>query len=284
MKDFNEKVIVITGTASGIGRHLAIQLAAEGAKVIATDINEEGLDETCNMIKEKGGHVWKKVVDVSKREQVYDLADRVVKKYGYVDGIINNAGVALGVVTVEDVTYEEMEWIFGINLWGVIYGTKAFLPHLKNRPEAAIVNISSVFGLAGFYKQGPYCITKFGVRGFTETLRTELEETNVLVMQVHPGGIKTNIAKNARHATVTVAEDEITDFNDRFDEAAKTTAEDAAKTIINGLRKNNTRVLIGNDARFIDKIVRWFPKWGLKKLAKMSRRYEEGGKFIRFFF
>ncbi len=278
MKNFKDKVIVITGTASGIGRHLALQLAAEGVKVVATDINEEGLNETASMITQNGGHVLKKIVDVSNKDQIYQLAKEVVEEYGHVDGIINNAGVALGLITVEDVTYEEIEWIFGINLWGVIYGTKAFLPHLKERPEAAIVNISSVFGLAGFYKQAPYCMTKFAVRGFTETLRTELMDSNVLVMQVHPGGIQTNIAKNARHGKI--APKDIQEFNNRFDQNARTSAADAAATIIKGLRQKNQRVRIGTDALWIDRLIRWFPNWALMKFAKMSKRFDEGGNFF----
>ncbi|MCR9286606.1 SDR family oxidoreductase [Saprospiraceae bacterium] len=275
MKNFNGKVAVITGAASGIGRALAIQLSTLGAKIVAVDFNKEALSETSSLIEKNGGEVFQKVMDVSKKELIYELAEDVLAKYSQVDLVINNAGVALGLISVEDVTYDELEWIIGINLWGVIYGTKAFLPHLKTRPEAAIINISSVFGLVGVYKQAPYCITKFGVRGFTEALRTELMDSKVLVMQVHPGGIKTNIAKNARHSHANKEIDK--NFGAHFEKNARTTAEDAAKQIIKGIQKKNPRVRIGVDAVWIDRLSRFFPNWMLKKFAKMSRRYEEGG-------
>lgn len=280
MKDFNGKVAVVTGAASGIGKELVIQLSKLGAKVVAVDFNQEGLTETVNLITKNGGEVFSKVLDVSKKEGVHQLAEEVIEKYGQVDIVINNAGVALGTISVDEVTYEELEWIFGINLWGVIYGTKAFLPHLKTRPESAIVNISSVFGLLGVYKQAPYCITKFGVRGLTESLRAEMrnDHPNVHVMQVHPGGIKTNIARNAR--TNETDQSIVDDFHRRFDETARTSAEEAAKVIIKGLKNKNPRVRIGPDSYWFDRLTRFFPNWALHKFASMSKRYDDGGKLF----
>lgn len=272
MKSFKGKVAFITGTASGIGEELAIQLAAEGAKIAAIDYNKDGLSSTCETIKAAGGTVKSYLVDVSKKEQVYDTVEAVIKDFGHVDIVINNAGVALGAISMEDVSYEEIDWIFGINLMGVIYGSKAFISHLKTRPEAALVNVSSVFGLAGFLHQGPYCMTKFAVRGMTETLRAEMIGTNVLVMQVHPGGIKTKIAENARHRTKD--EEELKEFKANFETNARTTSKEAAKVIIKGIRNKNPRVRIGMDAKIIDWLARFLPIRSNKIFAKIL---EKGG-------
>ena len=279
MKNFNGKVAVITGAGSGIGRALCLQLSDLGVKIVAADFNKITLTETAEMIIQKGGEVFQQVVDVSKKEEVYAMKDAVLEKYGAADIVINNAGVGLGTLTVEEVTLEEIEWIFGINLWGVIYGTKAFLPHLKIRPEAAIVNISSVFGLIGVNNQSPYCMTKFAVRGLTESLRAEMLDSNVLVMQVHPGGIDTNIVRNSRQRE-EVTEAETNTLISNFKQNARTTPEKAAKIIIKGLQKNKVRVLVGPDACVFDWMTRFFPNWANRLFAKMSRNFEEKGKFF----
>lgn len=266
MKNLQNKVAAITGTASGIGKELALQLAAEGAIVAISDYNKIGLNETYQQIIAAGGKASQHIVDVSKKDQVYNFAKEAIKAHGQVDIVINNAGVALGAMTMETVNYEELDWIFGINLWGVIYGTKAFLPTIKSRPEGAIINISSVFGLSGIPEQGPYCMTKFAVRGLTESLRSELRDTNVLVMQVHPGGIKTNIARSSRNRNISQAEQER--LSNNFDKVAKTSPQKAAQIIIKGLKKNKPRVRIGADARFIDRLVRFFPIKGVAMIGK----------------
>jgi NAD(P)-dependent dehydrogenase (short-subunit alcohol dehydrogenase family) len=278
MKSLQQKVAVVTGAASGIGRQLGIQLAQAGATVALADVNEERLQETAGMVKKAGGNASVHLVDVSNRQQVYDFAGELAEHHGGVDIVINNAGVTLGLITIDDLTYEEMEWVLGINLWGVIHGTKAFLPHLKKRPEASLVNISSVFGLSGIAMQAPYCIAKFGVRGFTETLRAELLGSNVHVMVVHPGGVKTNIARDARHREMD--EENIRQFNSRFEKNARTTAEAAARQIIEGIRQKNPRVLIGKDARWMDRLVRLFPSKAVVTFAKMTKRFDEGGDFF----
>lgn len=165
MKNFKDKVAVITGAGSGIGRELALQLSEAGAKIALVDFNPKTLEETEKVILDK--HY---IVDVSNREKVYNLSDLIIKDFGFVDILINNAGVALERVEIENISYEDFEWLLGINLWGVIYGTKAFLPHLKQRNEAYIVNLSSVFGLVGIGEQGAYCVSKFAVKGFTQAL------------------------------------------------------------------------------------------------------------------
>lgn len=256
MKDFNNKVVVITGAGSGIGRALALNFASQGARLALSDINLANVQETANLC----GNVQTLVdtLDVADREAVYSYADKVNQHYGAVHIVINNAGVTVS-ETAEDTTYEDFEWLMGINFWGVVYGTKAFLPFLKQADESHVVNISSIFGIIAFPNQAAYNASKFGVRGFTEALRHELRGTNLLPICVHPGGIKTNIAANARfykdHDGVTDHAQTAADF----EQIAKTTPAEAAETIIRGIRNNNPRVLIGSDAWLLDRIQRWMP-------------------------
>lgn len=264
MKNLQGKVAIITGAASGIGKELALQLSQAGAKVALVDFNSQTLQETENLIRAQQGACKSYIVDVSKREEVYALSESVLKDFEAVDILINNAGVALERVEIEKVSYEDFEWLLGINMWGLIYGTKAFLPHLKTRNEAYIVNLSSVFGLVGIAEQGAYCVSKFAVRGFTQALRAELKlnNSNVKVMNVHPGGIKTNIAANARSRYSS--EEEHQWLAQRFTEQAKTTAPEAAQKIIKAMQKGKERLLIGKDARQIDRIARLFPSKSVK--------------------
>ncbi len=171
MQSFENKVAVITGAASGIGRALSIQLANIGARIAIADVDEEQLKQSSEEILRLGGTVSWHVVDVSDRTAMYNFAEAVVSQYGAVHIVVNNAGVALSNVTVEDLAYEDLEWVLGINLWGVIYGTKAFLPHLLRQSQANLVNISSIFGLTASAKAAAYSTSKFAVRGFTEALR-----------------------------------------------------------------------------------------------------------------
>lgn len=261
MKVLDNRVAVVTGAASGIGRALASQFAAAGCRLAISDINEAGLAEVAASLRAQGADVHTELLDVADRAAVHAYADRVHAHFGEVHLVINNAGVALG-ATVEDMTYEDIDWLMGINFWGVVHGTKAFLPYLKQAEEGHIVNISSVFGLIGVPTQSAYNAAKFAVRGFTESLRMELEieGSSVSCSSVHPGGIKTNIARNARmndvsHITGADAEKSIADFEKMF----RTTADDAAKTIINGIRNNKRRVLIGGDAYAIDTLQRSLP-------------------------
>ncbi|GGJ92396.1 short-chain dehydrogenase [Alloalcanivorax dieselolei] len=262
MKSFKDKVAVITGAGSGIGRALAGQLAAQGAKLALSDVNEAGLRETVEALGLDSERVISKVFDVADRNAVYTFADEVMAHFDAAHLVINNAGVALG-ASVEEMSYEDFEWLMGINFWGVVYGTKAFLPHLKAAGEGHIVNVSSVFGLIGVPTQSAYNAAKFAVRGFTESLRQELEIENggVSCTTVHPGGIKTNIARNARMGsgmekiTGTDADKARRDFEKLF----RTTPEEAARTILKGVRANKRRVLIGSDALAIDGMQRLLP-------------------------
>lgn len=267
MKQLQGKVAVVTGAASGIGKELAIQLAQKGVSLVLTDYNANLLEETLQTVKAVQPNSKSYVFDVADKMAFQQFAQQAIADFGEIDIVVNNAGVALGKYTVEEVSYEDLEWILGINLWGMIYGTKEFLSHLKTRPEASIVNISSLFGLVGVKYQAPYCTTKFAIRGFTESLRQELADTKVQVLSVHPGGIKTNIARNARYHDAQA----VKRLAKGFDSAAKTTAQSAAQQIIKAIEGKKKRLLIGNDARIMDKIVRLLPV----KYANLVRKLAE---------
>lgn len=268
MQNLKDKVVVITGAGSGIGRALAFAASGHGAKLALCDVNKEGLAETVELAGTS--EVISAIVDVSKRDQMEAFRDQTVEHFGHADLVINNAGVAVS-QTIEDVSYEDFEWIMGINFWGVVYGTKAFLPVLKQRPDAAIVNISSVFGIISVPTQGTYNASKFAVRGFTEALRHEMAGTNLHVMCVHPGGIKTNIARAAR---MYVGPDGSTDHKtnaDLFDTLARTTPEQAAKKIYKDLGNKKGRCLIGADAVAIDVMARTLPESYWKVAARLMK-------------
>lgn len=262
-------VALVTGAASGIGRALAVRLADEKIAGIAIcDINEAGLNETFEMLEKTGVTTSKHIVDTSKLEQLERLRDEVLSKHGRVTHLINNAGVGL-MGTFEQISLEDFEWLMSINFWGVIYGCKVFLPVLREQEAAHIINISSVFGMIAPPEQTAYCSAKFAVRGFTESLRHELEETNVRVSCVHPGGIKTNIARNSRLGANTPTEYKSQGVT-FFDKVAQTSPEQAAEVIVSGIKKVNPRILIGKDAYGINFVSRLFPKKYLKVLEKLS--------------
>ncbi|MHB1855635.1 MAG: SDR family NAD(P)-dependent oxidoreductase [Acidimicrobiales bacterium] len=281
MKSFNEKVSAITGAGSGIGRALAIDLAGRGSHLALSDIDADGLAETVAVCEGRGVKVTSQRVDVADRPAVFAWADEVVADHGRVNLIFNNAGVAV-VSTVEAVSYQDFEWLMSINFWGVVHGTKAFLPHLKASGEGHIVNVSSVFGLMGIPGQSAYNAAKFAVRGFTDSLRIELEieGVNVSATTVHPGGIKTNIARRARAddsmaALTRQSTSDETDLGSEFDQLARTTPEKAARQILSAVERDRRRVLVGPDAKVIDLISR-LPAAAYQRPiiagAKLSRR------------
>ncbi len=259
MQRFNGRVAAITGAGSGIGRALARDLARRGAHLALSDIDEVGLAETVALCEGAGVKVTSQIVDVADRAAVYAWADQVVADHGKVNLIFNNAGVALG-ATIEAMSYEDFEWLMDINFWGVVHGTKAFLPHLVAAGEGHIVNLSSVFGLLGIPAQSAYNAAKFGVRGFTDALRIELEVANngVSCTTVHPGGIKTNIARNARmdESVAAITGERPAEVGEDFDKVAMTTPEKAARQILKAVERNRRRALIGPDAKALDLIAR----------------------------
>ena len=258
MKDFTGRVAAITGAGSGIGRSVARELARRGAHLALCDINEAGLIETVTQCEGYGTKVTRSVVDVADREAVYRWADQVVATHGTVNLLVNNAGVALG-ATVDAVSYEDFEWLMNINFWGVVYGTKAFLPHLKASGEGHIVNLSSVFGLISIPSQSAYNAAKFAVRGFSDSLRMELEieGVNVSVTTVHPGGIKTNIAKNARmDPSVSQVAGDPDEARRDFERIFITSPDTAARQIVKAVQRDRRRALIGPDAKAVDLISR----------------------------
>ena len=260
MKDVKGKVAVVTGAGSGIGRALAQELAAKGAQVWGTDVNAQGLGETVDLVRAGGYEIVTSLSDVSQKDDVAALAEKVRGEMGQVDILINNAGVAM-TGTFSTLSLEDMEWIFSINYWGVVYCTQAFLPLLMARPESSLVNVSSLFGLLGVARNSAYCSTKFAVRALSETLRQELKGSSVSVTSVHPGGIKTNIVRNARviDAEGQVCEEKHDKFSALFDRIARTTPEKAASLIVSAIEKKKPRLLIGSDAKTGDLIQRFFP-------------------------
>jgi NAD(P)-dependent dehydrogenase (short-subunit alcohol dehydrogenase family) len=277
MKTLSSKVVAITGAASGMGRSLAIECARRGADLALVDIDVKGVEDTAAKARATrlGSRVEVQKLDVADRDAIYAWAATVQAKLGGADVLVNNAGVSLS-ASVEKMTDEDFRWLFDINFWGVVNGTRAFLPQLRTRPEAHVVNLSSVFGIIGVPTQSAYCAAKFAVRGFTESLRQELADTNVRVSCVHPGGIKTDIVKRGRHYEDATGQATSTDVVAKsFEQGARTTADEAAGVILRGILSDNPRILIGADAVAIDVMARLAPRRYdaiVTRAAKMGAR------------
>jgi NADP-dependent 3-hydroxy acid dehydrogenase YdfG len=254
MSSFEGKVAVITGAGSGIGRALALNLAKKGAKLALSDIGTDGLAETVRQAQAFGAHVKSDRLNVAEREAVLAYADDVVAHFGQVNQVYNNAGIAYN-GNVEQSEFKDIERIIDVDFWGVVNGTKAFLPHLITSGDGHVVNISSLFGLIAVPGQSAYNAAKFAVRGFTEALRQEMlvAKHPVKVTCVHPGGIKTAVGRNA---TVVDSQDQQT-FAEFFDKRlAIHTPEMAAETIVSGVAKGHARVVVGWEAKAIDVLAR----------------------------
>lgn len=271
MSEVRDRVAVITGAASGIGRALARELAARGAQLALADVNSAGLEETRKMLGAAVARTY--TVDVANAAAVDDFARRVLQDFGRASLLINNAGVAL-FGTFAELAMEEFEWLIRINFWGTVYGCKFFLPLLLRESDARIVNISSVFGLFGPPGQTAYCSSKYAVRGFSESLREELRATPVKVTCVHPAGIATNVAVNARVGAAT-RPDEQQAALERFTKVAVIPPAVAAQTIVEGILKNQDRVLIGGDAYRIDLMSRFLPARASKMISSWMQKRTE---------
>ena len=256
MRTLDGKVVVITGAGSGIGRALALNAAAKGAVLALSDWDEVGLVETADLVAAQAGvrEVRTDKVDVRDRAAMKAYAESVHAELGRVNVVVNNAGVALH-GDFEEVSYEDFEWVLDVDFWGVVHGTKEFLPYLIESGDGHVVNISSLFGLMGVPGQTAYNAAKFGVRGFTEALRQEMlvAKRPVQVTCVHPGGIKTAIARNAR---ATASHDQAAVARIFDEKLAKTTPEKAAQVIVDGVLANRARVVVGTDAKLLDLWVR----------------------------
>ncbi len=254
MDGFAGKVAVVTGAGSGIGQALALALGRAGAALAISDVDLEGLAETEDQLKALGVPVRADRLDVTEREAFHAYADQINEHFGKVNQIYNNAGIAF-FGDIEVTQFKEMERVMDVDFWGVVNGTKAFLPHLIASGDGHIVNVSSLFGLMAIPGQAAYISAKFAVRGFTEALRQEmmLNGHPVKVTSVHPGGIKTAIARNAAAADGVNPERTAKLFDKRL---ANTTPQRAAEIILDAVQKNRARVLVGRDAKVLDAIVR----------------------------
>jgi short-subunit dehydrogenase len=257
----------ITGAASGIGRALALELAARGCDLALADLDLAGLDSVAKEITAaQPRRVTIRRVDVADPNQIQDFAASAIADFPALNLLFNNAGVALlGQFDEFDLT--QMAWLMDINFWGVVRGTRAFLGHLQSRPQAHIVNISSIFGIIAPAGQSAYAASKFAVRGFSEALRHELvaNKSTVRLSVVHPGGVKTNIARKARSGTQLRESMSMSELGDRFERLARTTPSAAAQRIVRGIERNEPRILIGSDAKYLDIIQRLKPAtyWAL---------------------
>jgi short-subunit dehydrogenase len=264
---FEGSAAAITGAASGIGRALAFELAARGSDVALADVDQAGLESIAREITASHGRrVIIRRVNVADPEQIQEFALSATAQFPALNLVINNAGVAL-LGEFDEFDLSQMAWLMDINFWGVVRGTRAFMPHLKTQPHAHIVNISSIFGIIAPPGQSAYAASKFAVRGFSEALRHELAMSNspVRLSVVHPGGVKTNIARKARAGSSLRESPNSNEIGDRFERVARTTASQAAQRIIRGIERNEPRILIGPDARFLDMIQRLRPAayWSL---------------------
>jgi len=271
--NFEGKAFVVTGGASGIGRALVVELMRRGCSVAAADVDMDGLTETAELARQTAQGNCRLAtfkLDVAKLEEWQKFQTDVLEEFGSVDGIVNNAGVTVG-VRADEMTYNDLDFVMGINFYGMVYGTREFLDHLKSRPEAVIANVSSIFGLFGVGNQSAYCASKHAIRGYTASLAEELRDSNIHVTSIHPGHIGTNIVRNSRPAEGNDAWEENADQKSRFADEFQTRGMDpvqAANIILKGIKDKNPRIRIGKDAIWIDRINRFAPNWFAKRFTQ----------------
>ena len=270
----------VTGAASGIGRALALEFAARGCDLALADRDEAGLQTiAAEIAKAHACKVSTHRVDVSEANEIEDFAAAAIAAHPGLNIVVNNAGVAL-MGTFAEIDLAQMDWLMNINFWGAVRSTRAFLPHLSRQREAHLVNLSSIFGIVAPPGQTAYAAAKFAVRGFSESLRHELQTTAspVRLSVVHPGGVATDIVRNSRTGIGITDNTRRARSIERFDEVARTTPQAAALRIIQGIEKNQPRILIGNDARFMDLLQRLRPATYWRVLARRIEKMTKKGK------
>lgn len=260
----NNKIIIVTGGGNGMGREIVLNLLSKGAKVIALDINKSALEDTAAIAGNKKESLATFVVDITNKIAVEEFRDLTIAQFGFIDGIINNAGIIQPFTRLNDLNYETIERVLNVNLWGTLYMTKAFLPHLQNRPEAHIVNISSMGGFLPVPGQTIYCAAKAAVKLITEGLKSELAETNVAVSVVFPGAINTNIMSNSGLKETADPERE-----KKMKHVLSPTQ--AAQIIVGGMEKNQNRIFAGKDSGFMDFLYRVSPNFASKLIFKKMK-------------
>ncbi len=254
---FEGKTAAISGAGDGIGRALAQRLNAAGCHLWLSDINTETLADTCSLLDQSRAKVVSRRVDCGQRDELFAWAETVARDTSHLDALFNNAGVGYG-ARFEDSTEENFEWLIDINFWGVVHGTRAFLPLLMQSKRGHLVNLSSIFGMVGIPTQSAYNAAKFAVRGFSESLQAEYLQSSLAVTSVHPGGIQTSIARSARiDGSGVMAEADERD--EQFKKLAKTTPEQAADIILRGTARGKRRILVGWDAWLIQQLTKILP-------------------------
>lgn len=280
MSSVSGKVAAVTGAASGIGRALALELARRGARVAVSDVDEVGLIETVELVKQVGAEVVAHELDVTDREAVTAWADAVAEHFGVAHQIYNNAGIAFR-RSVLDSEWADYERVLGVNLWGVLHGTKAFLPYLVASGDGHVVNVSSLNGYLAQDQMSHYCTAKFAVRGFTESLRIELENSGspVRATVVHPGGVRTRIADNAMTAAarlgLPVTEEDLKRRDFYNEKLLRMDPAQAARIIVDGVEAGKPRVLVGRDAKVVDRVVRLLPSTYPRLTRAVDRAVEK---------
>lgn len=270
MLPIDRSVAVITGAAGGIGRALALKLAGRGCALALADRDSTGLATVAAEARRLGVTVSEHLLDMADAAAIAKLPDAVLAEHGRVNLLVNNAGVAL-MGDFLQTTPDDFAWLFDINFWGAVRATRAFLPAMLREPAAQIVTISSIFGLVAPAGQTAYASAKFAIRGFSEALRHELETTGIGVSVVHPGGVSTSIAHNAR-VSPGIEQADAERALKRFSKSLVTTPEAAAARIVTGILKREKRILIGRDARFIDAVQRLRPTGYWNVMRRMSGR------------
>ena len=271
MQTLNNKVVVITGAASGIGRALALECGRRGAHLLLADLDEPGLAELSAQLHTLGVTSHTQRMDAGSEADLFALAQTCQTVFGAADVVVNNAGVTL-VSSVEKLQTPDAHWLMNINFWGVVHGCRAFLPQMRTRPQATLVNISSIFAMVSVPSQSMYNAAKAAVRGFSDSLREELRGTPVNVLCVHPGGIRTHIVDNARMADLSLQPVSPQQMRSSFALNARTSPEQAALAIVRAIESGQTRLMIGADAKIIDWIYRLWPGRSSAWVSTLARR------------